>query len=70
MDLVEQCLAAEFKFESVLQARFPVLKGPGAEATDVQVNMHLKCLHGIFSFTSCVHPIASFSRKQRLSMNE
>jgi hypothetical protein len=37
MDLVEQCLAAEFKFESVLQARFAVLKGMGAEATSVQV---------------------------------
>jgi len=37
MDLVEQCLAAEFKFESVLQARFAVLKGIGAEATSVQV---------------------------------
>jgi hypothetical protein len=37
MDLVEQCLAAEFKFESVLQARFAVLKGMGAEATSVEV---------------------------------
>jgi len=37
MDLVEQCLAAEFKFESVLQARFAVLKGLGAEATSMQV---------------------------------
>jgi hypothetical protein len=41
MDLVEQCLAAEFKFESVLQARFPVLKGIGVEATSLQVNMVL-----------------------------
>jgi hypothetical protein len=44
MDLVEQCLAAEFKFESVLQARFPVLKGTGAEATALQVNIHLNYL--------------------------
>jgi hypothetical protein len=40
MDLVEQCLAAEVKFESVLQARFAVLKGIGAEATSLQVSMY------------------------------
>ena len=54
MDLVEQCLAAEFKFESVLQARFAILKGMGAEATSVQVvaYSHPECIstdscHGI-----------------------
>jgi hypothetical protein len=51
MDLVEQCLAAEFKFESVLQARFPVLKGTVAEATALQVNIHLNYLYGIHLFT-------------------
>ncbi|KAJ9581803.1 hypothetical protein L9F63_003872 [Diploptera punctata] len=35
MDLVEQCLAAEYKFETVLQSRFPVLKNMGAEATNI-----------------------------------
>lgn len=36
LDLVDQCLAAEFKFETVLQSRFPVLKGMGAEVVNIQ----------------------------------
>lgn len=38
-DLIEQSLAAEYKFEMVLQSRFPVLKGVEAEVTNIQVNL-------------------------------
>ncbi|KAJ8894457.1 hypothetical protein PR048_007111 [Dryococelus australis] len=36
-DLVEMCLAAEFKFDSILHSRFPGLKSVGSNSSSIQV---------------------------------